>query len=65
MVITPAQAVHIVVEPMQSAGLLLIFVIGAGGVHGVPVTGMHGAGVGTTFAMPAGFVGAMHVGNGQ
>ncbi len=64
MVMIPDQATHCSVAPRQSAALLLIFVVGDGGTQGLVVTGIHGAGVGTGLAIPAGFVGAMQVGNG-
>jgi hypothetical protein len=46
-------------------GLLFTSFVGATGTHGPVITGTQGHGVGTGFAMPAGFVGALHMANGM
>lgn len=66
--IAPPQ-VHIHVLVLFSAGILPINTVGAPGVHGAEVTGMHGIGVNTpsaadVAAATAGFDGVVHIPNG-
>lgn len=61
---TPAH-MHMAMEPWSRMGLLFTNFVGARGIQGPVITGTQGHGVGTGFAMPCGFVGALHTANGM